>query len=86
MKFEFTYFLLQILRYYYYFIFPGFSHIQLKKLKYVVDRGILWKFEVAHDQQKSAQACCAVMLIPRKFSGMVAMRMWCVSICVCVCA
>jgi hypothetical protein len=29
---------------------------QLKKLKYVVDRGILWKLEVALGQQTSAQA------------------------------
>jgi hypothetical protein len=43
MKFDFTYFLLRVLRYYYYYycIFPGVSRIQLKKLKYVVDRGIL---------------------------------------------
>jgi hypothetical protein len=27
-----------------------------KKIKYVVDRGILWKLEVALGQQKSAQA------------------------------
>jgi hypothetical protein len=42
--------------YYYYCIFYGFSRIQLKKLKYVVDSGILWKLEVALGQQKSAQA------------------------------
>jgi hypothetical protein len=55
MKFDFTH-LLRVLRYYYYYyIFPGFSRIQLKKLKYVVDRGILWKLEVALGQQKSAQ-------------------------------
>jgi hypothetical protein len=41
----------------YYCIFPGFSRIQLSKLKYVVDRGILWTLEVALGQQKSAQAC-----------------------------
>jgi hypothetical protein len=29
-----------------------------KQLKYVVDRGILWKLEVALCQQKSAQAWC----------------------------
>jgi hypothetical protein len=29
-----------------------------KKIKYVVDRGILWTLEVALGQQKSAQACC----------------------------
>jgi hypothetical protein len=53
MKFDFTYFLLRVLRYYYIF---GVSRLQLKKLKYVVDRGILWKLEVALGQQKSAQA------------------------------
>jgi hypothetical protein len=59
MKFDFTYFLLRVLRYYYYYycIFPGFSCMQLKKLKYVVDRGILGKLEAALGQQKSAQAC-----------------------------
>jgi hypothetical protein len=31
-------------------IFPGFSRIQLKKLKYTVDRGILWELEVAVGQ------------------------------------
>jgi hypothetical protein len=55
MKFDFTYFLLRVLRYYY-CVFPGVSRIQLKKLKYVVDRGILWKLEVALGQQKSAQS------------------------------
>jgi hypothetical protein len=63
MKFDFPYFLLRVLRYYYYYyhhhhrIFPGFSRIQLKKLKYVVDRGILGKLKVALGQQKFAQAC-----------------------------
>jgi hypothetical protein len=47
MTFDFTYFLLRVLRYYYYYyyyyycIFSGFSRTQLQKLKYVVDRGIL---------------------------------------------
>jgi hypothetical protein len=47
MKFDFTYFLLRVLRYYYYYyyyyycIFSGFSPLQLKKIKYVVDRGFL---------------------------------------------
>jgi hypothetical protein len=59
MKFDFTYFLLRVLRYYY-CIFPGFTRIQLKKLKYVVVRGILWKLELALGQQKSAQACSIV--------------------------
>jgi hypothetical protein len=54
MKFNFTYFLLRVLKYYYYWIFPGVSRIQLKKVKYVVDRGILGKLEVALGQQKSA--------------------------------
>jgi hypothetical protein len=61
MKFDFTYFLSRVLRYYYYYyyycIFPGLSLKQLKKLKYLVDRGILEKLEVALGQQKSAQAC-----------------------------
>jgi hypothetical protein len=57
MKFDFTYFLLRVLRYYH-CIFPGFSRMQLNKLKYVVDRGILWKLEGALGQQKSAQAWC----------------------------
>jgi hypothetical protein len=56
MKFDFTYFLLPVLRYYDYCIFPGFSRIQLNKIKYVVDREILVKLEVALGQQKSAQA------------------------------
>jgi hypothetical protein len=59
MKFDCTYFLLRVLRYYYYYyycIFPGFSRIQLKKLKYVVDHGILGKLEAALGHQKSAQA------------------------------
>jgi hypothetical protein len=56
MKFDFTYFLLRVFRYYD-CIFHGFSHIQLKILKYVVDRGILLKLEVALGQQKSAKAC-----------------------------
>jgi hypothetical protein len=43
------------------YIFPGFSRIQLKKIKYVVDRGILWKLEVALCQEKSAQACSRIM-------------------------
>jgi hypothetical protein len=30
MKFDFTYFLLRVLRYYYYCTFPGFSRTQLK--------------------------------------------------------
>jgi hypothetical protein len=38
-----------------------FSLMQLKKLKYVVDRGILWKLEVALGQQKSAQASCKLI-------------------------
>jgi hypothetical protein len=42
MKFDFIYFLLRVLRYYYYYCtFPGLSRIQLKKIKYMVDRGIL---------------------------------------------
>jgi hypothetical protein len=57
MKFNFTYFLLRVLRYYYYCIYPGFSRIQLNTVKYVVDRGILGKLEVALGQQKSTQAC-----------------------------
>jgi hypothetical protein len=55
MKFDFTHFLLRVLRYYY-CIFPVFSRIQLQKLKYVVDRGIPGKLEVAFGQQKSAEA------------------------------
>jgi hypothetical protein len=58
MRFDFTYFLLRVLRYYFYYcIFPGFSRIQPKQLKYVVNRGILGKLEVALGQQKSAQVC-----------------------------
>jgi hypothetical protein len=69
MKFDFTYLLLRVLRYYYYYcIFPGFSRIQLKKLKYVADRGILWKSEVALDQQKSAQTWFKWLL--KKYGGM----------------
>jgi hypothetical protein len=34
-----------------------FPYTTKNKLKYVVDRGILWKSEVALGQQKSAQAC-----------------------------
>jgi hypothetical protein len=37
---------------YTYWVYP----IQLKKIKYVVDLGILGKLEVALGQQKSAQA------------------------------
>jgi hypothetical protein len=33
MKFDVTYFLLRVLIYYYYCIFPGFSRIQLKNIK-----------------------------------------------------
>jgi hypothetical protein len=36
-----------------------------KKIKYVVDRGILWKSEVALGQQKSAQAC-STLTVTRK--------------------
>jgi hypothetical protein len=38
-------------------ISPGFSRIKVNILKYVVDRGILRKLEVAVGQQNSAQAC-----------------------------
>jgi hypothetical protein len=62
MKFDFTHFLLRVLRYYYYYyyyyyycIFPGFSCIQLKKLKCGGPRDSV-KIEVALGQQKSAQA------------------------------
>jgi hypothetical protein len=51
MKFDFTYFLLRVLRYYYYISWV-FSYTT-KKLKYVVDRGIVGKLEVS---QRSAQA------------------------------
>jgi hypothetical protein len=55
MKFYFTYFALQVLRYYYIsWVFPYAT----KKIKYAVDRGILGKLEVALGQQKSAQAWC----------------------------
>jgi hypothetical protein len=57
MKLDFTYFLLRVLRYYYW-IFLGCSRTQLNKLKYLVDRGILGKLEVALVQQKSVQAWC----------------------------
>jgi hypothetical protein len=53
MKFDFTHFLLRVLRYYY-CMFPGFSNIQPKILKYVADRGIMGILEVALGQQKSA--------------------------------
>jgi hypothetical protein len=46
-----------LIYYYYYCIIPGFSRMQLKNWKYVVDHGILWKWEVALGQQKSVQAC-----------------------------
>jgi hypothetical protein len=39
--------------------------MQLKGLKYVVDRGILGELEVAHGQQKSAQAWFSLYLTLR---------------------
>jgi hypothetical protein len=42
-----------VLSFYISWVFPYTA----KRLKYVVDRGILWELEVALDQQKSAQTC-----------------------------
>jgi hypothetical protein len=58
MKFDFYLLItsINILLLQYYNIFPGFSRIQLKKLNCMVDRGILWKLEVAVGQQKSSKA------------------------------
>jgi hypothetical protein len=56
MKFDFTYFVLRVLRYYYHYISWVFPYTT-KKIKYLVDRGILWKLEAALGQQKSDQAC-----------------------------
>jgi hypothetical protein len=37
-----------------------------KEIKFVVDRWILWKLEVALGQQKSAQAWCKLTWLPVK--------------------
>jgi hypothetical protein len=59
MKFYFTCFLLRVLRYYYYYYYYyyiSWVFSYTNKKQNVVDSGILWKLQVALDQEKSAQA------------------------------